>query len=94
LHACSVGLAAGRSAFLWGPRQVGKTTLLRNRYGGSAAHFIDLLETDVFAEYAAHPALLRERHRGHLTVIDEIQKIPALLDEVHLLIENGALRSS
>ena len=51
---------------------------------------LDLLKTDVFAEYAARPALLRERYQNHegLLVIDEVQKIPALLDEVHWLIEN------
>lgn len=83
-----IKLPAGRSAFLWGPRQVGKTTWLRHRYGASDARFIDLLQTDVFADYAARPALLRERHEGRLTIIDEIQKLPALLDEVHWLIEN------
>ncbi len=52
---------------------------------------IDLLKTDVFADYVSRPALLRERYQNHqgLIVIDEIQKIPALLDEVHWLIENN-----
>ncbi len=54
---------------------------------------IDLLKTDVFAEYAVRPALLRERYSEHkkLIVIDEVQKVPALLDEVHWLIENKGL---
>lgn len=85
----SLDLPPGRSAFLWGPRKVGKSYWI-------AAHLpnvpvIDLLQTDVFAEYAARPALLRERHRREkgLIVIDEIQKVPLLLDEVHWLIEHG-----
>jgi len=58
------------------------------------ATLIDLLQSDVFAEYAARPALLRERYRERhprLIVIDEIQKLPMLLDEVHWLIENAGL---
>lgn len=57
------------------------------------ATVIDLLKTDVFAEYAARPALLRERfaESRDLIVIDEVQKVPALLDEVHWLIENRRL---
>ncbi len=59
------------------------------------APVIDLLQTDVFAEYASRPSLLRERfsspdatgRRGPI-VIDEVQKLPVLLDEVHWLIEN------
>lgn len=51
---------------------------------------IDLLKTDVFAEFASRPSLLRERYSNFkgLIVIDEIQKLPVLLDEVHWLIEN------
>ncbi len=78
-----------RSAFLWGPRKVGKTHWIRNNLPD--ATIIDLLETDTFASFAARPALLRERYREHdrsLIVIDEIQKVPALLDEVHWLAEN------
>jgi predicted AAA+ superfamily ATPase len=82
-------LPPGQSAFLWGPRQVGKSYWVREHL--PEAIVIDLLHTDVFAEYAARPALLRERlvaAPGGLVVIDEVQKIPALLDEVHWLIEH------
>lgn len=81
------------SSFLWGPRRTGKSHLLRTRYPESA--LIDLLKTDVFAEYSARPALLRERFQNyqsaHPIIIDEIQMCPSLLDEVHWLIENTPL---
>lgn len=80
----------GRSAFLWGPRKVGKSFWLRDHFESRQVDFIDLLQTDVFAELASRPALLRERWSGRMTVIDEVQKLPALLDEVHWLIENRA----
>ena len=85
----SLDLPQERSAFLWGPRKVGKTYWIRHNLPGATV--IDLLRTDTYAEYAARPALLRERFRAHkgLVVIDEVQKIPALLDEVHWLIENA-----
>src|SRR6267142_2218033 len=82
------------SVFLWGPRKTGKSFWIRQHL--SEALVIDLLKTDVFAEYAARPALLRERFgasivsRKNPIVIDEVQKAPALLDEVHWLIENRA----
>jgi predicted AAA+ superfamily ATPase len=82
-------LPRGQSAFLWGPRRVGKSYWIREHCKN--APVIDLLLSDVYAEYASRPALLRERFGGRqhpLVVIDEIQKIPALLDEVHWLIEN------
>lgn len=82
-----IQLPAGRSAFLWGPRKVGKTHWLHHQFLDGDETVIDLLETDAFAEYAARPALLRERWKRGLIVIDEVQKIPALLDEVHWLIE-------
>ncbi|UCG87830.1 MAG: ATP-binding protein [Gemmatimonadota bacterium] len=78
--------------FLWGPRQTGKTTLLRQRYGG--ARWIDLLKAEEFRRYVARPELLRQEIEAEPVsprqqiVIDEIQKVPALLDEVHWLIEN------
>ena len=81
-------LPPNRSAFLWGPRKVGKSYWIHHHL--PKATVIDLLKTDVYADYASRPSLLRERHqdRKGLIVIDEIQKIPALLDEVHWLIEN------
>jgi len=86
-----LNLPPGRSAFLWGPRKVGKTYWISHNLGD--AEIIDLLKTDVFADYISRPALLRERYQDHrgLVVIDEVQKAPALLDEVHWLIENRGL---
>ncbi|MBK7782140.1 MAG: ATP-binding protein [Ardenticatenia bacterium] len=81
-----IDLPPDRSAFLWGPRKVGKTYWLHQHFLTADDRVIDLLETDTFAEYAARPALLRERWDGRRTVIDEVQKVPALLDEVHWLI--------
>ena len=83
-----IDLPPGRSAFLWGPRKVGKSWWLRSRFHERDVRTIDLLQTDVFAELASRPALLRERWDGRLTVIDEVQKVPALLDEVHGLMES------
>ena len=82
--------------FLWGPRQAGKSTLLRQRYPDGV--WVDLLKADEFRRYVARPELLREEleaagpERSRQVVIDEIQKVPALLDEVHWLIENRGLR--
>ena len=84
-------LPRGKSAFLWGPRRVGKSYWIRQHHAD--APLIHLLKSDVYAEYASRPALLRERFAGkrhRLIVIDEIQKVPALLDEVHWLIEHTA----
>lgn len=84
----NIELPPKRSAFLWGPRKTGKTYWV-NRYFPDAI-LIDLLKTDLFADYASRPSLLRERYQGHkgLVVIDEIQMVPDLLNEIHWLIEN------
>ncbi len=80
-----------RSVFLWGPRKTGKSTWIKENL--KDVILIDLLKSDVFAEYATRPALLRERYEVNVgkrpIVIDEVQKCPALLDEVHWLIENA-----
>lgn len=77
---------------MWGPRKVGKTWWIHHQFTSGRERVLDLLETDTFAEYAARPALLRERRNGGLMIIDEVQKIPALLDEVHWLIERRKAR--
>jgi len=86
-----IRLPPGRSAFLWGPRKVGKSFWIRHHLPD--ARLIDLLKTDEFAEYASRPCLLRERMAiaDGIVVIDEIQKLPPLLDEVHWLIENRGI---
>jgi predicted AAA+ superfamily ATPase len=78
--------------FLWGPRQSGKTTLLRERY--PQAVWIDLLKADEFRRYATRPELLREelaRNGARFVVVDEVQKVPGLLDEAHWLHENAGV---
>lgn len=85
--------AGSENFFLWGPRQTGKTTLLRQRYG--ASRWVDLLKADEFRRYATRPEALREEieaenptRRPLHVVVDEVQKVPALLDEIHWLIEH------
>jgi predicted AAA+ superfamily ATPase len=80
-------LLKGRSLFLFGPRQTGKSTLVRQTFPG--ATYYDLLEADTFRELSARPEYMRQTlpPSSRIVVVDEIQKLPALLDEVHLLIE-------
>lgn len=80
--------------FLWGARQTGKSSLLKERCSG--ALWIDLLKADEFRRYMQNPELLRaelsENPEYRFVVIDEVQKVPALLDEVHWLHENAGVR--
>ncbi len=82
------------SIFLWGARQTGKSTLLTMQFPDN--RYIDLLKSDEFERYNRSPALLRQElsllPENELVIIDEIQKIPALLDEVHWLMSNRNLR--
>ena len=67
--------------FLWGPRQTGKTTFLRGHY--PEAKFYDLLDSDLRAALSVRPAQIREEvlaEQPEIVVIDEIQKVPALLE--------------
>lgn len=80
--------------FLWGPRQTGKTTLLRATYPD--ALWIDLLKAEEFRRYLHNPELLRgelaARESVRQVVIDEVQKVPQLLDEAHWLHEHRRVR--
>lgn len=81
-----------KSCFLFGPRQTGKSSLIRARFGNDKLY--NLLDTTVYQRLAARPQLIREELTDDdcLIVIDEIQKLPILLDEVHLLIEEHGIR--
>lgn len=78
------------SAFLWGARQTGKSTLLKMLYPGSL--YFDLLLGNEFERFQRYPSLIREIVRAANStgpiIVDEIQRIPALLNEIHWLIEN------
>jgi uncharacterized protein len=78
--------------FLFGPRQTGKSTLLRLSFNPENTKFYNLLSNKEYIRLSSDPSLLSAEVRVlksdlKYIVIDEIQKIPALLDEVHLLIE-------
>jgi predicted AAA+ superfamily ATPase len=83
-----------RSFFLFGPRGVGKSTWLRCVLPDAA--WFDLLESSLYLELARHPghleAMVGPRPAGSWVVVDEIQKVPDLLDEVHRLIEGRRWR--
>jgi predicted AAA+ superfamily ATPase len=88
-----LSLPVGQSAFLWGARNTGKSTFLHKHYPDAICY--DLLKTDQLTRLLAQPHLLREELLAvsahslqYPVIIDEIQKIPMLLDEVHWLIES------
>jgi predicted AAA+ superfamily ATPase len=78
------------SFFLWGPRQTGKSSLLKALYPHAIR--IDLAKTEDFVRYSERPTLLREELEHSppdpVVVIDEIQKVAPLLEEVRWLVEN------
>ena len=94
-----LNLSSQETCFLWGPRQTGKSTLLKALFPNSIRY--DLLLSTEYQRLLRRPSLIREQclaaglDAGSPKVpiiIDEIQKIPALLDEIHWLIENMGLR--
>ena len=83
------------TCFLWGPRQTGKSTLLKTLFQDALRY--DLLLSSEYERLVRRPALIRETLMARVgsggnpprpVIIDEIQKVPALLDEIHWMIEN------
>ena len=78
-----------QSFFLFGPRGTGKSTLIKQLYEGSPV--INLLIPETYREYLANPSNLEQVARGSTSeylIIDEVQRIPALLDVVHDILES------
>ncbi|MBN2689468.1 MAG: ATP-binding protein [Gammaproteobacteria bacterium] len=81
-----------KSVFLLGPRQTGKSSFIRNKL--SEARVYNLLESDTFLKLNQAPQRIREEltDSDKIIVIDEIQRFPTLLNEVHLMIEEHDVR--
>ena len=90
----NLDLAHCKGLFLFGPRQTGKSYWLRKMFPKSV--YYDLLQSDLFFSLSRSPHLLREEILASKptkpVIIDEIQKIPAILDEVHYLMEKHHIR--
>ena len=89
----NIELPPRQSAFLWGARKTGKSTYLKKNFPDSLV--FDFLKSDLFIEISKNSSLLREQLlaqseavTGHPVILDEVQKVPQILDEVHWLIEN------
>jgi predicted AAA+ superfamily ATPase len=85
-------LLLNRSVLLFGPRQSGKSTYIAEQLKAKPAKTYNLLNRALYAEISRDPTRIRQEVEGNgwngqLIAIDEIQKIPELLDEVHLMIE-------
>ena len=83
-------LPKGKSLFLWGARKTGKSTYLKKLFPNS--FYIDLLHKNTFLRYSKNPGILEGEIEGLNNldipiIIDEVQKVPEILDEVHYLIE-------
>lgn len=85
-------LLAKRSCFLLGPRQTGKTSLIQHVL--KKARIYDLLDTSVYLALSHNPGRLAQElgPQDRIVVIDEIQRLPILLNEVHRLIETRGIR--
>jgi len=85
------------TVFLFGPRQTGKSTYVREQLGKSVALTFNLLDRSLLLRLLSNPSELRQevearRLSDTVVCIDEIQKCPDLLDEVQLMIEERAIR--
>jgi len=90
-------LLSSRTVFLFGPRQTGKSSYLRSQLSTPPAAVFSLLDQSLLLSTLSEPTRIRQEIeargiRDAVVVIDEIQKNPALMDEVHLMIEERSIR--
>ena len=90
---CHIDKELEDSIFLFGARQTGKSTFLRQKFPDSI--YIDLLDTTIKGRFSRRPSLLYEmlsnKEVGTLVIIDEIPEVPELLNEVHRLMSEKGL---
>lgn len=90
---CHIDRELEDSVFIFGARQTGKSTFLRQKFPKSV--FIDLLDTSIADRFKRRPSLLyemlRDKEEGTLVIIDEIPEAPDLLNEVHRLISEKSI---
>ncbi len=91
------GVSRGKVRILLGARQTGKTALLAHILAGSGTHVVNLQETAVRRRFEADPAAFSREVRAlpratRTVLVDEIQKVPALLDEVQALYDSSPPR--
>jgi len=81
-----------KSHFLFGPRQTGKTSLIRHSLKGVRSY--DLLDNSVYLALSQDPGRIAQEinPRDKIVVVDEIQRLPVLLNEIHRLIEERGIR--
>lgn len=83
-----------KSFFLFGPRATGKSFLIRQEL--HQAVIIDLLRSELYLQLSANPheleGLIKAHQNSQIVVLDEVQRVPMLLNEVHRLIEEQGIR--
>jgi predicted AAA+ superfamily ATPase len=92
-------LSKSHSFFIFGARGTGKSTLLKQKYSKEKSIWLDLLIPSEEEKYLLAPELLREKYlaiseneRPKLVIIDEVQKVPKILDVVHSMMEEFSLQ--
>jgi len=92
----SVNILKSNSFFLFGPRGVGKTKLVESLFQPSERMYIDLLDPIEFETFSLNPAELAARLKRlkpevRWVIIDEVQRVPELLNVVHQKIEQSSI---
>src|SRR3989339_1286900 len=90
MYSRKLDLPQNKSFFLFGPRGVGKSTWIRLKY--PEARYLDLLDSHIYTQLLTNPGELVDfipTNWQKYVIIDEVQRVPELLNEVHRLIENN-----